>query len=297
VDIALQFVTREGIYVFPQKRQISMRDNFGNVVTRTTRLPGTPGAYDEYGDGPAPGEVGNVQVFLWVEGDTPREINAELEMLRSMTDWGAGRLLKRVMDDPGIPSSERWCEARLSNVDFSQSARDLPHQRQRVQVNFQVANPYWVSQGTEGNLWNDGIAEWDDGVTYWGGALAFTELDGLENSFSVELGGNAPAQVRIDLRVPSGESAQNVRVRRVLFGAPVDEISYNAVLTAGQRLIVDTRSLAVMLNGEDAFGAAFGYLDPRWFWLMPGTNNIQVLMNNVSDKIEIRMLYYEMWKK
>jgi hypothetical protein len=287
MDELVQFVTNQGLYEFD--RQESLTDNFRSVDPLITRMPGVDGGFDEYGNMPAPKSVGVIRSTHWIIEDTPEAVQQQKHQLAAMTSWGVGRLYKRTTG-----GELRWCEARLSEAPYAHEVGQLPHARMHVSFQFQSASPFWLSQGTQGNSWNDGVAEWDDGVTYWGGALPFTNLTGESNDVNINVGGNAPTAVRLDLRAPAGKSAQNVRVRRVVFGAAVDEMAYNAVLTAGQRLIVDTRFMSVTLNGSDAYGAAFSYLDPRWLWLLPGDNTIQVLMQNASDEIDIRLLYYEM---
>jgi hypothetical protein len=294
MDELLRFVTREGVWEPDLGEQISLTDNFGNVVTHTQRLPGISGGFDEYGDGPAPSEVGNVQAFQWVEERYPDLVAAKLDEWRGISSWGAGRLYKRVM---GNDNDVRWTEARVSSLPLSQNAGEKPHVRQRIQMSFQAHSPFWYKQGTAGPEWGDGVATWGDGVTYWGGSEEFVELTGTVNEIYRVQNGYAPSPVRIDLRVPAGESAENVVVQRLVFGEVMDEIAFTETLVAADRLIVDSVSSAVTLNGADAFDERFAFYDPRWFVAMPGTNTIRVGMTNVTDVIEIRLLYYEAFKK
>lgn len=294
MDELLRFVASEGIWEPPADRQISLTDNFGNLVTRVQRMPGVDGGFDEYGDGPAPGEVGHVQAFVLIDERYPELIKQILDEWRGISTWGTGRLYKRVM---GSDDDVRWCEARVSSLPFTQSARERSHRRQRIQMSFQVASPFWLKQGTAGPQWGDGIATWGDGITYWGGSEEFVELSGTVNEIYRMSSGTAPTPVRIDVKVPQGESAQNVVVQRLALGDVMDEVSWLDTLDAEDRLIIDSMSQAVLLNGDNAFGNAFSFEDPRWFMLMPGENTIRVTMANAGDKIEIRFLYYDVFKK
>jgi len=289
MDTLLRFGSGDELYTFTPDNQISIRDNFANVVPRTTRLPGADGGFDEFGRERAPGEIGNVQMIFWLYASSLPAMTAVLDELRAMTSWGTKRLYKQPMGGGG----DRWCEARLNSIDAPQNASDLPGKRQRVQLNFQVASPFWLNQGTEAFSWGDGTP-WGDGI--WGGSAAANAVSGTDTSFTVTTSGNAISHPRITIECGGGQTASNIRIRRIVQGETVDEVAYAGTLTAGDELEINCRDLSVTLNGANAYDSDFTFQTASWFRLLPGANTIQVLMDNSGDAADVYFRYYEVFK-
>lgn len=288
MDSILRFGSGDELYEFEPEDQISLRDNFRDAVPRTTRLPGVSGGFDEFGSDPAPGEIGNVQVNIWIQAETEDEMTRKLQDIGSMPSFGVKRLFKRPMN--GDP--ELYCNARINSIDYTGSARNLSHRNTSVQINFQVATPGWLSQGTESPLWGGGEL-WGGGAVWGGGALPVTVI-GLNNDFSIEPGGNGVTYPRIFISIPTLKSATNVRVQRIVGGIVKDEIRYDDTLSAGDVLEVNARALSVMLNNVDAYDDKFTFKTAGWFSLIGGiSNTIRVLMDNPSDEARITTKYFE----
>jgi len=319
VDSLLRFGAGSELYQFDVSRQISLRDNFRDVVPRTTRLPGVHGGFDDLGWGRAPGEIGNVQVVFWIIRDTPAEMAAALAAVGRMANWGVKRLYKQSMDGT---RREMFCEARVNSIDYTQSASNLPHERQRVVVNFQVATPYWYSYPFDVRYMNSG----------------FTMLSGLQMSgylpqiitgnqqIIVNVAGNAP--VLPVIRISSGKfsgtwnfgdagiffdgvglyfdgstvgTVADVQLRRIDVdtGAITHEIAWDDVIAQDDRLVIDVGGLRVV--HEDATqGNVDGYVDLRvtratWMELMPGVNVIEI-SGTWTGSIAVFIEYLEAWR-
>lgn len=290
MDTLRRFGIGDELYTFEEDEQISLRDNFRDVVSRTSRLPGLSGAYNEFGTGPAPNENGNVRVEFWLQGDTAQALQTKLESMAAMEAWGTKRLVKWSYGG----GEERYCEAYVQNIDFNMNVRDVPHKRLRIAVNFGVDNPVWLGGGTYtgGFLWGDGTL-WGSGAK-WGGTPDEQALTGTENTFSVTPAGNKLAYPIIRVEVPSGKQAENVRVQRLVSARVVDEIKYTGVLSAGDIWEVDASALQVRLNWVDGYGDAFSFESPAWFRLRGGiANSIRVLMQNATDEATVRFEYHD----
>lgn len=289
MDIVTRFGKGTRLYTFNPALQVSIRDNFRDLVPMTNRLPGLSGGYDELGARPAPASIGNVSVTMWVVGDTPAQVQAQIDALGAIADWGVQRLYK----SPQGGAVERWCEARLNNIDYSQNPRNLPHVRQRVTLNFQVPNPGWQNIGTEAVAW--GYFSWGDG-TSWGGTPISQSVSGLSTDFFVTYAGTVTAYPRIQFETGAGQSATNFKLQRIEGGLVVDEVSYTGTLTANKLLEIDTRRRAVTIDAADAYTTAFDYRDAGWMRLVSGQNQLRVTMTNPSDAGTVRLRYYEVYR-
>lgn len=293
MDTLRRFGIGDELYTFEEDEQVSLRDNFRDVVARTSRLPGLNGAYNEYGTGPAPNENGNVQVTFWVQGDTPGALQTKLEAMAAMESWGTKRLYK--WSNGG--GEERFCEGYVQNIDFTMRAADRAHKRLRVTVNFGVDNPRWQGPGTYGTTgfaWGDGTL-WAGGAL-WGGTPVSNALVGADNTFSVSPNGNKLIYPVLQVEPPSGKQAENVRVQRVLGGRVVDQVRYAGVLSAGDVWQVDAAALRVQLNWLNGYGDDFSFETPAWFRLRGGqSNSIRVLMQNATDEATVRFKYFDVY--
>lgn len=292
MDTLLRFGAGSELYTFDPDKQVSLRDNFRNTVPRTSRLPGLSGGFDEFGSGPAPTEVGNVQVVFWLEAASSAAMETAKRNVNAMASFGKKRLYKQPVDDA---QDERYCEARINSIDFTETSRDVPHRRLRVTCNFQVDNPVWLTLGTEAWSWGDGTT-WGSGAV-WGGNPITEALIGADNTFSVTPGGNAITYPRITFEVPAGKSATNITLQRLVQNVVQDEISYTGTLAAGDSLEINCRAYTVRLNGADAYGAAFDFMTAAWMRLAGGVaNTLRVTMANAADEVTVKLRYFEAYK-
>lgn len=289
MDTLLRFGSGTQLYTFDPSDQKVLRDNFRNVLARATRLPGLSGGFDEDGKGISPTEKGNVLYRFLYEATSEADMDAKKLALGRMKTFGKKRLYKQPVD-PALP--ERYCEARVNSIDFTERSGDRPEKRLEFTINFQVSNPYWLTQGTESPQYGDGSI-YGSGVVY-GGTPVTQSLVGADNSFSVTPEGNDITYPRLTLEVPAGKSAQNIRIQRLVNGSVIDEVRYAGTLSAGDILEINSRAYAVYLNGADGYTTDFSFNTSAWFRLIGGTSNaIKVLMDNPTDEIDLEMRFYE----
>ena len=287
MDTLKTFGIGDELYTFEATRQVSLRDNFRDVVARTSRLPGLAGGYDEYGSQAAPEEIGNVQCVFWLEADTLVSMRSKLDALAAMESWGKKLLVKQPMGS----AVERFCWARVNDIGLPMNVRDVPHQRIRIEVNFQVDNPMWQTLGTYSWMWGDGT-EWDEGAL-WGGTPVSNTVTGTDNTFSITPAGNRILYPRVAIKIPAAQSAANIRVERILGGVVVDQIRYSGTLSAGDVLDVDCPKYRVLLNWTDGYNDLFSIHSAAWFRLRGGlANEIRVRMKNASDQATVIFKYH-----
>lgn len=295
MDTLVRFGAGNEAYTFDQSRLISLRDNFRDLVQQATRLPGLSGGVNEHGIGASPRSVGNVQAVFWLIADehlTPEEQAQQMESLKSdvarMSSFGVKRLYKQ----PGDTSlDERYCEASISNISYTETSSEQPHARLRVQVNWQVTNPRWYSQGTEAPSWGDG-SSWGTG-TSWGGTAPAYSASGTQTDITVTTSGNAETYPRIIIECGASQTAENIRIQRFVNGSVVDQVAYGGVLGNNDRLVINTRANSVTLNSVSHYTSDFTYNSAGWFKLQSGDNIIRILMDNAGDACDVEFRYYE----
>lgn len=288
----MDVITRYGadtlLYEFEPQHQIQIRDNFRNVVPRTSRLPGLDGGYDELGSAAAPSEVGNIQLTFWLHGRNLNDMNQKKRDLGRMKAFGVQRLYKQPVDPE---ATELYCDARINSIDYNENASARPFERLQVTINWQVASPYWLAQGTESATWGGGVS-WGGGAL-WGGGAAGQVVSGTQTDFVITPQGNASTFPRIEIATGASETAQNVTVQRLVGSLVVDEVKYTATLNNSQSLLINCRALSVTLDGANAYGDTYDFQNAGWFRLLPGANNIRVVMANASDAATIYFRYLE----
>lgn len=290
MDTLLRFGSGDYLYTFNPDDQIQIRDNFRDLVPRTSKIPGLSGAFDEQGTDIAPTEEGNVQVTFWLLAMDAADMQAKKEAVGRMKTFGKRRLYKQPEDET---QTERYCDARINSISFNERAGERPDKYLRVTINFQVPdNPRWLTIGTEAPSYNDG-STYGSGVTY-GGSPITQNLVGTDNTFSVTPSGNDISYPRFTIEVPAGKSASNIRLQREEAGVVVDELIYAGTLSAGDILEINCRSYSVWLNGADGYSSDFSFITSAWFRLIGGLqNDFRVLMDNAGDEIDLEIRYYE----
>lgn len=295
MDTLIRFGAGAQLYTFNQSNLISLRDNFRDLVQQASRLPGLSGGVNEYGIGPSPRAIGNVQAVLWLLADEslpPDEQGKQIQALKSdlatMSSYGVKRLYKQSSD---ATEDERYCEASISSISYTETSAEQPHARLRVQVNWQVTNPRWYSQGTEAPAWGDGT-NWGGGLA-WGGTAPTYNISGTSTNITITPQGNAETFPRLILQCGAAQTAQNIRIQRIVNGTVVDQVRYAGTLGNNDRLVINTRANSVTKNGISHYTSDFTYNNAGWFRLLPGANTIKVLMDNAGDACDLEFRYYE----
>lgn len=280
------FQTATNSYTFPAYGDQSYKDNFANLVARTTRLPGAHGGYDEYGYGRAPSEVGSVQQNVVLRSATRNGMQPLRDALKQIADWGVGRLFFQPTDTNLTP---RWCWARVNNIGMSEERNKHTDLIQRVQINWQVSDPFWYTAGNE-TLW-DGGSLWDAAGVYWDGGTGTNVVN--SNTFSITNNGNAFTLARLTIYNTSGSNVWYPIIQRTVNSVVVDEVRYQGAIPDGYWLEIDSRAHRAILTNGSSYSSAYANLTfkhPDWLRLLPGANTLPVTFSGTAN-VQIR--YYE----
>lgn len=281
----ISFGSASNLYTFPTV-QGTLSDNFNDLVTRTSRMPGVSGGYDAYGTMPAPGEVGNVRFDFTLVAISRGAMQTLRDAVNAMKRWGVQRLLVQFGD-----LGNRWAYARISSIQMTKQLGENTDLFQPVSVNFQVADPYWYSLATETWLWGDGT-EW--GAASWA-SIPTTTLSSLTNTFTTTISGVFETFPRMLITTGAGVSFTDVTIERIVGGVTVDRVAYTGAVNQNSTLQINARALAVLLNGADAYTSAFTWLLPSWFRLEPGANSMKITFTSKTGNPTYKVQYYERW--
>lgn len=291
MHIAKRIIYPELTYTFPAPFQVRYNaTGFRNIAAQLMKLPGLDGGIDQFGSGPGQTVNGDISIDGWFEGDTPTDVQNLLDAAGQLADLGIGRLY--IQPEVGL---ERFCHARLNANAWSQNVRDVPHRRQRVQFNFQVAQAKFYSDAGYWPPFFDGTYDWD-GTIDWGENTYVIDASGVSTEDTLTIDGNATAQPIVSIRPESSDTVENVRVQRVVGGQVMDEISYAGTLTDTDELSVDGGRQYSQLNGVTTWGPNVTYRHPELFRLAPGANTIRILAENAGDAVRVRIWYLETWR-
>lgn len=270
-----KFGSGSRLYTFPTHAQVSYSDNFASMVTKTTRLAGVNGGFSNLGTGPGLSPIGTVRADLWLTFADYVEATDKLVSLRQMIGYGLMPLWRQPLY--GAP---QFCWARLSDTQLQQNVHDVPHQRMKIPLVFEVPDPFWHRTVSGfGILWGDGVSKWGDGTSKWGSSNSYAVSSTLTQSFSNP--GNTYTLPRLKLKNSSGSAVTDIRVRRIVDGYAEDEFYYNAPLADGTYLDVDPVRQRVTIGpvGTNALDDFQPMKGPDWLRLMPGSNSIRVDCN------------------
>jgi hypothetical protein len=153
--------------------------NFSKVDSKVTRVTGFDGGIDEYRLGRSPLAVGQVDVSLFLQAETPEEMTEKRDAVAVISSWGTLPLLMAPYDSA---KGMRFCWARCINVSMPEDANMGTEHLQPVTISFQVADPrwyhdpylFWIGEGDEVTL---------DAGTYLGserGGYVLTDDDEIE---------------------------------------------------------------------------------------------------------------------
>jgi hypothetical protein len=253
-------------------------------------MPGVFGGYDELGIAELPSEIGNVRLTIWLLADTPENMFLQKKELGRIKSFGLGVLTKQPVGN----GETMYVLAKVNDISYNENVKNVPHRNIQATINFQVVNPFWRAIGTTGGLWDDGTI-WDDG-TLWDGENVAVACSGFETEFTVTPDGNAVTLPTIDILPGVGESVTWIKIQRLVAGAVVDELFYNAALVANDELRINAETKTITLNGVDAYSNSFNFSTVAWLKLLPGIDNaIRVVMGGVSDACDVAINYEEMY--
>lgn len=187
-------------YTFPGNG-LHVSPTFGDVVTRTGRLPGLSGGFDEYGIGQAPNEIGNITLSFTLIAAERDDMQAKRNAVAALTRKGVQQLRWK----PDGYTEFLFCNARVSNIRMPQDPSGQTDLWQTVSMNFQVADPHWYSYPFD--VWYfDGDVPLDGEMNFAGWAEDDFLLDvTVQNNTLFEWGGTADVFPRLTIATDDQE--------------------------------------------------------------------------------------------
>lgn len=264
-------------------------DNFAELVTRTRRMPGAHGGFDELGEERSLSEIGTIRQQIFLVAEDEDDMQPKRDALKAMADWGVGVLYNQPRD-PNLV--ERFCRVRVNNVSLSEQVHMHTELHQPASIIWQAADPFWCTPGN-GIVWGQGDpVNWGEGASVkWGGGSG-TTITG-SGTLALTNNGSAFTLPTLSLTVPTAKSVHEVIIRRLVNGAIRDEVRYRGVLAAGDYLFIDAKRLGVWLNGYAVYGSLFSAKTASWMRLLPGSNSLEVLFGEAADQAVVRVNYQE----
>lgn len=252
-DLALTFADGADAYEIENVQALT---GGVDLVSQTSRVPGSSGGFDHYGSEAAPDAVKSLVVSFTVWSATRSGMQAKLDAVAKLAHLGRRKLYLQ----PEGTANERWCYARVENIRFSRKPAEHTDLIQPVQAYFQVNPPFWYED-------EESTAQ---------------ACSGTSTDLAVTNNGNAIALPRIFVTCGAGQTAENVTIRRMNGADILDEVSYVGVLVASDELMFDCARRAITLNDVAVFADA-DYDHPDWFRLVPGSNTVRVVFGNAGD--------------
>lgn len=258
-------------YTFPFERQVSVQGDFGNAQPKSAPVLGLTGGAYLYGFDPAPEGSGNVQGYFWLFANDGYEMAALRNAAKQMKAWGPKHLIKRTQDQV-----QMWTWAVVTNIELAQSARNVPHRMQQMQVNFHCPTARWYA--------HDGAVLFDQSESlFFDGLPVFTpkvDREDVGDTDTVEItnNGNAVANCYVRWEAPEGVTITNPTLtRNNEYGQLADSLQYTAVLSPGDVVDIDGRGHLLFLN--DVVTPSYTKitaLHGGWIQIPPGTHTLTV---------------------
>lgn len=281
MDTLVKFGVGTSAYIFQQDRQVSLSHNFADTVQQSVRVIGLDGGLQPFGTGRAPSAMGNLVVQYFLLGTSNLDVKTQVDALRKLAHQGMRKLFIR------HAGKLMWTWATVSNVRGADNVQDIPHLRQRVELNFQCVDAKWyyVDGGVH---FSDGLAM-DDGLTMPILKLPLTSV-GNNDTVNVTNYGNSPVAPYIRWDIPTGVTATNPTLTwSNADGNIVYSVQYTASLTAGDVVIIDCARLKVsptFSNLTITHGA--------WFEIYPGVQTLTVT-GTFSANVDLTIQFPDGW--
>ncbi|MCY4247491.1 MAG: phage tail family protein [Chloroflexi bacterium] len=279
-----------GAYNFDQENQIAFDYNFSQLRSALTPIYAVEGAFDEYGYGRAPYSAGSIRLQFWLHANR-FDMDAARTSVLGMTEYDKARLT--IQPNGVMTAVNRFCNARVSNVAMPQTSTGRNSIRQRVNMEFEVNDPFWIVN--RGSLFRWGGSQWS--AARWGSAENSFAISGRQTDINVNVEGNMSTP---PLFIFTTSSSQRIRspliIERLVNNVVVQSLRYNSNVNANGEFLIDCIGLVVRLNNVSAYGSAFVTNSRQWFELIPGVNNIRIRFGNAGDRASLRVIYQERYR-
>ncbi len=269
------------------------RDNFADVLARTSRVVGVSGGVDEFGGGVALSEVGNIQAsFFLISEDSRDGMTTLRDDLKKIMGWGVKKLWMQPSDPTAKP---RWTWARVNNINIPERRDRHTDLWQKVTLSFQCADPRWYSHPSAWLL--DSGEVLDDGLTVGGYRASSTSVN---DGSSLTLTNNGSTTTPLYLRFDAESNAvTNLRVSlRDVSDVEIGRWRFEDTLSAGQILEVDSTALSVTVTDTTTDGRydAFNPSKGNGFLELPSGTNTLVIDGSFTGNITLYADYLDAWR-
>lgn len=283
-------------YLFPGQSSGDLL--FGEVTPRIIKLTGVDGGVRE-SVGRSQQAIGSVSAEWWLlPNKTGQTIKDMKQAVAAMLGWGQGVLLVMPDDSTSTQRNLRWARAEINNIQMSENVTNVPHKMQRVQANFQVADPAWY--GCEYNAYDESYHEngwwfFDNGHKFdetglvFGGSRVNTGIN-TSASLNVYNAGNHVTRPVLRFKPVSG-SMTDLIVSRIYNGLLRESFAYRPTVATTERLVINCETHQVIHEQSagdiDAFVSfqrlyGFGFLE-----LEPGLNVLEITQTAGSVTVDV----------
>lgn len=253
-DFELVFADGADAYTFANVTDF--KPAFSRMQNMITSLPGVHGGYDQNHAEEDRSREGRLDISFVLETDTMEAMQSSIDEVSALPYLGRQKLYYQ----PQGTYTQRWCYARVSDIQMGMSAVDgLVYQQVRARL--AVSDPFWRHDEESSAVACSGTAT----------------VHNVTNS------GNAVALVRIVISCGAAQTCENPLLRRYSAGGfIVDYLLYTGVVGNNETLTFDAKRKAVDLDGTGVY-SALTYEHPDWMRFNPGSNSLSIQFDNGGD--------------
>jgi len=271
MDELLRFGFGTYSYIFDRPNQVSLQGDFGDAQPKSADVLGMSGGAYLYGMERQPSGAGNVQGYFWIFADGLNDMADLRDEVKAMLDWGPKHLIKRLQSGVQV-----WTWGVVTNVQMAQSAKNVPHRMQLVQVNWHCPTGRWYGHGGTA-LYDSAESLFLDGLPVFTPKVDRVDV-GNGDTVTVTNLGNATAGCYIRWEAPTGVSILNPKLtRNNEYGQLADSIEYTDTLAALDVVDIDGRGHLLFEN--DTVTPSYDkltVLHGGWLEIPPGTSTLTV---------------------
>lgn len=262
----------------------SVTDNFAKAMYSILPVIGG-GGYDPLLYGPTISVPGEVTVESLIVVDDPDDLQAQLDEIRGLYQYGRRYLFK-------IPEGEdvttRWVPARLIDIQLGQDFESSTGMMiVPVTLVFSSTMNYWVTNNNVGYDTNHGWLTADPGK----GTEASATSENTTASNVYTNNGKFTTYPIISI-TPTGTPG-TITISRTSGAVTVQQISF-ANLASGEELIIDCWTKQVTVDGVSDYDN-FTWDTPGWIDFDPGANSLVVSVG-ASIPFSLQVKWYELYK-
>ena len=283
-----------GDYIFPTSNQGRISARFvKSRRAQQVRVPGMDGSWDGDGFDASPVEAAALSVEFTVIAATRSEMDGHRDALLAMLHYGLDVL---AYQNTNVALASRWTLARVTDVRMSENKGEHSDLWQEVRLTCFAPEPSWKVNNYGGlYIGQAGLIIDDPNSNTIGEGGYSVSASGLTTAVTLPYVGNAPAIPSISIEPQSGQTCENVRIRRLDGNYPLDDLQYTGTLTYGQILAISGRKQTVTVDAVPAWDD-FSYDNPDFLRLEPGQTDLVIYFTNVGDAATVRFHYFDEYR-